>query len=86
MEENVGRRDRIVRALAGPLMMVFGYYRMDGRRGKRGGLATMIAGAMVVESAVTRTCPLNALLGIDTREKKTFSRRHGPALLARLKK
>jgi hypothetical protein len=27
----------------------------------------MIGGALVIESAITRVCPLNALLGIDTR-------------------
>jgi hypothetical protein len=86
MEENVGKKDQALRALAGPLALSLGYYRMDGRRGKTGGLATMIAGALIIESAITRTCPLNALLGIDTREKRLSFRRSGARLLARSKK
>jgi hypothetical protein len=67
MKENVGPEDRAVRMLVGPALMALGYTRLGGRAGELAGLAAMIGGALVIESAITRVCPLNALLGIDTR-------------------
>jgi hypothetical protein len=67
MEENVGTTDRMLRAVAGPALIAIGYSKFDGRHGRAAGLAAMIAGALVIESAITRVCPLNAALGIDTR-------------------
>jgi len=68
MKENVGSADRMVRSLVGPGLMALGYSRLGGRQGRMAGIAAMVAGALVVESAITRVCPLNAALGIDTRE------------------
>lgn len=70
MKENVGRIDRIGRFLIGPAIVALGYSRLAGRSGNLAGLATMLAGALVVESAVTRVCPMNALLGLDTRSER----------------
>jgi hypothetical protein len=67
MKENVGTADRTLRSLVGPALLVLGYSRLGGRHGRTAGLGAMIAGALVIESAVTRVCPLNAMLGIDTR-------------------
>jgi uncharacterized membrane protein len=67
MKENVGTTDRVVRSVLGPALLVLGYRRLGARRGRLAGLATMIAGTLVIESAVTRVCPLHAALGIDTR-------------------
>ena len=69
MKENVGKKDRIMRSLVGPVLMVMGYTTLEGCKGKASGLATMIFGALVIESAITRVCPLNAAFGINTREK-----------------
>jgi hypothetical protein len=66
MKENVGTTDRTFRALAAPAIMAVGYTRLGGNEGSTEGLATMIAGALLLESAITRVCPVNALLGIDT--------------------
>jgi hypothetical protein len=68
MKENVGRVDQSFRAVLGPALMVLGYSRLGGRFGSLKGLATLVAGATVIESAVTRVCPLNALFGVDTRK------------------
>ncbi len=70
MKENVGTIDRIARSIIGPTLMVVGYKRLGGDRGELAGLATIVAGAALVESAITRVCPLNALFGIDTRRKE----------------
>jgi hypothetical protein len=70
MKENVGRTDRRMRAAVGPALFALGYTRFGGREGRVGGLALMIAAALVVESAITRVCPVNALLGIDTTEDR----------------
>jgi uncharacterized membrane protein len=67
MKENVGDAERMLRAVAGPALMALGFFRLGAWRGSTLGLATMIGGALVLESAITRVCPLNALLGIDTR-------------------
>ncbi len=67
MKENVGRNDQMMRAVAGPLMIAAGYA-LGAKQGKGAGLMTMIAGVLVTETALTKTCPLNAFLGVDTRE------------------
>lgn len=67
MKENVGTTDQILRGLVGPTLMALGYTRLGGYKGRAAGLAALVGGALVIESAITRTCPLNALLGIDTR-------------------
>jgi hypothetical protein len=74
MKENVGRIDRIGRAVIGPALMALGYTRLRGRDGETAGLAAMIVGAMLIDSAITRVCPGNALLGIDTRTKRERER------------
>ncbi|MFP4316165.1 MAG: DUF2892 domain-containing protein [Desulfovibrionales bacterium] len=67
MKENVGRMDQVFRSIAGPALIVLGYSRLGGREGRPVGLVAMIAGTGVVESAITRVCPVNSLLGIDSR-------------------
>ncbi len=66
MRENVGGMDRTVRAVAGPALMALGYARLGGRSGALGGLLALLGGALITETAITRVCPLNEALGIDT--------------------
>ena len=66
MKENVGGADRVTRAIAGPVLLAAGYTRLGGSRGALPGLLAMIMGALLVETAITRVCPMNELLGIDT--------------------
>lgn len=70
MRENVGNVDRIARSLLGPLLMLAAYTRLGAREGRLPGLIGFVAGALVIESAVTRVCPVNALLGLDTRTSR----------------
>ncbi len=70
MKENVGTADRIVRSLVGPALLALGYTRLGGREGRTAGLAAMILGTSTLESAITKVCPVNAMLGIDTRRKR----------------
>jgi hypothetical protein len=74
MKENVGRIDRMLRFVAGPALTAFGYARLGGRKGEWPGLAAMLVGALIVESAVTRVCPMSALLHIDTRSERERTR------------
>ncbi len=74
MQENVGSKDRLARSIVGPALMAMGYIRWGGDRGEVGGLTAIVAGTMLVESAVTRVCPLNALFGLDTREPELVQR------------
>ena len=66
MKENVGRGDQAMRSVLGPLLVVLGYSWLNGRQGRILGLAAMLGGALISETAITRTCPLNELLGVDT--------------------
>jgi hypothetical protein len=66
MKENVGGWDRVGRAIIGPALLGAGYGLLDGRRGRLAGLAAMIGGALVTETAVTRVCPVNEVIGVDT--------------------
>jgi hypothetical protein len=74
MKENVGRIDRIARAVLGPALFTLGYTRLGGHAGRPAGLAAMLTGFAIVDSAITRVCPLNVLLGIDTRTRRERER------------
>jgi hypothetical protein len=74
VKENVGSTDRVVRSLAGTLLILLGYTRLGARRGRLPGLFGIAGGAMLLESAVTRVCPLNALLGWDSRTPHEIAR------------
>jgi uncharacterized membrane protein len=68
MKENVGNRDRLMRSIAGPAVIALGITRLGALRGSPLGLAALVGGVLIVESAITRVCPVNAIAGIDTRE------------------
>lgn len=59
--------DRAIRAVVGPTLMALGYTVLEGREGCLGGLAAIVVGATIVESAITGVCPVNAALKLDTR-------------------
>lgn len=80
MKENVGRADQAMRTVLGPALISLGYLRWGGDEGRLAGLAAIVAGTMVVESAITRVCPLNRVLGIDTRSEKQKERDFRAAL------
>jgi hypothetical protein len=67
MQENVGGADRTVRAVGGPLLVLAALGPLGARRGSWLGLGTLVTGVLVTESAVTRVCPVNRALGVDTR-------------------
>lgn len=66
MKENVGGADRVARAVLGPTLLALGLTRLGGHRGAPLGLLAMIGGALIAETAITRVCPLNELVGVDT--------------------
>ncbi len=70
MKENVGKTDRLIRSVAGPALIGIGYLALGGNKGKIEGLATIVAGALLTESAITKVCPVNYMLGLDTRKRK----------------
>jgi hypothetical protein len=70
MKENVGKLDRAIRSVAGPGLIFLGYSRLGGQEGRPVGLLAMLAGVGLIESAITRVCPMSALLGIDTRSDR----------------
>jgi hypothetical protein len=70
MKENVGRMDRFLRMVAGPALLYMGYNRLNAKRGRGAGLAALVAGTLISGTAVTKTCPFNALFGVDTSHRK----------------
>ena len=68
MKENVGFFDRVVRSVLGAGLVTIGATSL--REAPVVGLVAAVAGALVLESAVTRVCPLNGALGIDTRSRQ----------------
>lgn len=70
MKENVGGKDAFLRGIVGPGLVMAGLTRLGGLQGRPLGLAALVGGAMLSETAITRTCPLNALFGIDTAERE----------------
>ena len=79
MRENVGRTDRLIRVVVGSAL-AFGGLRGLGAQ-TLGPAALLAAGALVLESALTRVCPVNHLLGIDTRRDEPFQRLLPPSSL-----
>ena len=67
MRENVGGADRARRSVAGPALVALGLTRLGAREGRLPGLLALVLGALTTETAITRVCPLNAVLGLDTR-------------------
>lgn len=65
MQENVGNLERSLRAVAGPMLVRWGYRRLKKPRRRLLGVVAIVGGAMVAETAMTRVCPINAALGID---------------------
>jgi hypothetical protein len=63
MKENVGGAELVVRSIAGPALLAAGLTGLGARQGRPGGLVALIWGAMVAETALTRTCSVNGLLG-----------------------
>ena len=66
MQENVGGADRALRSVAGPALIALGLTRLGAREGRRAGLCALVLGALTTETVITRVCPLNAVLGLDT--------------------
>jgi uncharacterized membrane protein len=66
MRENVGGADRAARAVAGPALMALGFGRWGGSEGSPLGLLALLGGALITETAITRVCPLNEALGVDS--------------------
>jgi hypothetical protein len=69
MNKNVGRADQLMRGVVGPALMAAGYFLLGGNRGRLLGLATIVTGVMIGETAITRVCPVNALAHLDTRSE-----------------
>lgn len=74
MKENVGRVDQIGRFIVGPTLAAVGYARLGGKCGSLPGLIAMMTGALLTETAITRVCPINRLLGLDTRTQRERDR------------
>lgn len=55
-----------MRSIAGPALLLAGLTVLGAREGRAAGLGALVCGTSVTESAMTRTCPVNALLGQDT--------------------
>jgi hypothetical protein len=70
VKENVGRKDQAMRSVVGPMLVTIGYWMFGGNKGRLRGILTLVFGVLVIESAITRVCPVNALLGLDTRESR----------------
>lgn len=70
MTENVGRTEQIIRGAGAVALLAVGYTALGAREGRLPGLLTLVAGAIVLETAVSRVCPLSAAIGIDTRTSR----------------
>lgn len=66
MQENVGGPELVVRAVVGPACVLAALTVLGARAGRPLGLAALAYGAVVTETAVTRTCSVNGLVGRDT--------------------
>lgn len=74
MRENVGGADRAWRAVVGPSLLALGYGRWGGRDGAFPGLLAMLGGALLTETAITRVCPVNEALNVDSARRLRLTR------------
>ena len=72
MRENVGGADRGMRAVLGPGLVALGAAGIARGRNPLPAAAAMVVGALITETAVTRVCPLNEALGVDTARRTGF--------------
>lgn len=68
MKENVGKTDQVMRSVLGPMLIAAGYSRLARGGSTFLGSLGIMAGTALLESAITRVCPLNELMGVDTRD------------------
>ena len=73
MKENVGNADRLLRVGIGASLLTAGVLRL--RSGKLGPSLLFASGALLLGSAIYRVCPMNSLLGIDTRKLDALGQR-----------
>jgi uncharacterized membrane protein len=66
MQENVGMRDRWIRGVVGSALVGGGLAAVARQRPLTAAALTAL-GAVLLETAITRVCPVSALLGVDTR-------------------
>ncbi|MFD2518965.1 YgaP family membrane protein [Salinimicrobium flavum] len=81
MKENVGKQDQLIRSIVGPALIGIGYLALGGNKGKIEGLASIVVGTLLAESAITKVCPVNYFFGIDTRKQKSPVRKIKEALI-----
>lgn len=70
MQENVGNTDRLLRIGIGASLATVGLLRL--KSGRIGPALFLASGVLLLESAITRVCPVNSLLGIDTRKVRAL--------------
>lgn len=73
MQKNVGGFDRRARFVLGPVLAIVGIAALAGAITLAAGTLgvalaaiALVVGAILTVTAVTRTCPMNSLLGVDT--------------------
>jgi hypothetical protein len=66
MKEDVGCAERVVRSIAGPALARGGLTVLGARQGKRAGLGALALRAVITETALSKTCSVNGLLGRDS--------------------
>ncbi len=81
MKENVGKQDQLIRSIAGPTLIAVGYLALGGNKGKIEGLASIVVGSLLTESAITKVCPVNYFFGIDSRKRKSPVKKIREALI-----
>lgn len=70
MKENVGKKDRIIRTIIGTALLPLGYKKWGGENGNILGISVMMFGALLLESVITRVCPINNALGVNTKRER----------------
>lgn len=73
MEKNVGGYDRRIRFIVGPVLLIVGIAAVTGLFSIAAGtvgtalaVLALVVGAVLTITAITHTCLVNSLLGVDT--------------------
>ncbi len=73
--------DRKLRVMTGSMLLMAGHSRAKSRCGGIGGTMMVMLETALLKSALTRFCPLNKLMGIDSRSTDLIAKDRNEALM-----
>ncbi len=72
MAANIGQTDKIIRLLAGAVLLALAFLKLGGLA-TTAGIVAAVVGAVLIVTALINFCPAYGLLGLRTNKKSSVS-------------